>query len=110
MKLSYIFAQFFTTLLDDSLPLLVLTITSFQIDAAISQVPLSASSQQTLLPPEQAFVAGLDEGEVQGDALSAQTGFCMQAVPSEAPRAAQMDSSFIEFLTWDVTEEIPKES
>lgn len=45
----YAFVQFFTTLLDDSLPLLVLTITSFQIDAAISQVPLSANNQQTLL-------------------------------------------------------------
>lgn len=44
----YIFVQFFTTLLDYSLPL-ILTITSFQTDAAISQVPLSASSQQILL-------------------------------------------------------------
>lgn len=35
--------------MDDSLPLLVLTITSFQIDEVISQVPLSASSQETLL-------------------------------------------------------------
>lgn len=46
---------------------------------------------QSLALPEQAFLAGLDEGEVQGGAL---TGFCTQAVPSEAPRAAQVDLSF----------------
>lgn len=46
---------------------------------------------QSLALPEQAFVAGLNEGEVQG---GAQPGFCVQAVPSEAPRAAQADLSF----------------
>lgn len=51
-------------------------------------------SLQSLALSDQAFVVGLDEGEVQGGALSAQTGFCMQAVPSEAPRAAQEDLSF----------------
>lgn len=49
---------------------------------------------QSLALPERAFVAGLDEGEVQGGALSAQTGFCVQAVLSGAPRAAQVDLSF----------------
>lgn len=49
---------------------------------------------QSLEPPEQGFVAGLDEGEVQGGALSGQTGSCTQAVPSEAPGAAQVDLSF----------------
>lgn len=39
---------------------------------------------QSLAPPEQAFVAGLDEGEVQGGALSAHIGFCTQAEASEA--------------------------
>lgn len=49
---------------------------------------------KNLALPEQAFVAGLDEGEVQGGALTAQTGFCMEAGPPEAPRAAQEDLSF----------------
>lgn len=56
----YIFVQFFAALLDDSLPPLVLTIASFQIDAAISQVPLSASSQQIVL----GSVLGTTSGKV----------------------------------------------
>ena len=49
---------------------------------------------QSLALPEQALVAGLDAGEAQRGALAAQPGLCMQAAPSEAPRAAQTDLPF----------------
>lgn len=49
---------------------------------------------QSLVLLERALVVGLDTGEAQGGALATQPGLCIQAVPPEAPRAAQTDLPF----------------
>lgn len=44
--------------------------------------------------PEQVSVVGLDAVEAQGHALATQPGLCVETVPSEASRAAQIDLTF----------------